>query len=120
MDSRFRTTVLLAVLTLLIVWIGHFFGGSSGMLIALMLAALMNLGSYWFSDRLVLAMYRAQPLDQRQAPDIYRMVRELAAEANHSHAPDLLDSRGNSQRLRYRPEPRKRPSWPSPKGFGGC
>ncbi|HOV85781.1 MAG TPA: zinc metalloprotease HtpX [Syntrophobacteraceae bacterium] len=82
MDSRFRTTVLLAVLTLLIVWIGHFFGGSNGMIIALMLAALMNLGSYWFSDRLVLAMYRAQPLDQREAPDIYRMVRELAAEAN--------------------------------------
>lgn len=82
MDSRFRTTLLLAVLTLLIVWIGHFFGGSNGMLIALALAAVMNLGSYWFSDRLVLAIYRAQPLDPREAPEIHRIVRELAAQAN--------------------------------------
>ncbi|MBP8644951.1 MAG: zinc metalloprotease HtpX [Syntrophobacteraceae bacterium] len=82
MDSRFRTTLLLAVLTLLIVWIGHFIGGSHGMLIALALAAVMNLGSYWFSDRLVLAMYRAQPLDPSEAPEIHRIVRELAAQAN--------------------------------------
>lgn len=52
------------------------------MLIALALAAVMNLGSYWFSDRLVLAMYRAQPLDPSEAPEIHRIVRELAAQAN--------------------------------------
>lgn len=81
MNSRLRTTALLALLTLLIVWIGGRFGGPNGMIIALILAAVMNLGSYWFSDRIVLAMYRAQPVDERQAPDIYRIVRELAAEA---------------------------------------
>lgn len=52
------------------------------MLIALVLAAAMNLGSYWFSDKIVLAMYRAQPLDERQAPELYNMVRELAMSAN--------------------------------------
>jgi heat shock protein HtpX len=81
MDSRFRTTVLLAALTALIVWIGGYFGGSNGMLLAFMLAALMNLGSYWFSDKIVLRMYRAQLIDEHQAPELYRMVRELTAEA---------------------------------------
>lgn len=81
MDSRFRTTVLLAALTALIVWIGGYFGGSNGMLLAFMLAAVMNLGSYWFSDKIVLRMYGAQPIEEHQAPELYRMVRELTAEA---------------------------------------
>ena len=82
MSSRLRTTFLLAVLTALIVWIGRQFGGPQGMFLALILAAAMNLGSYWFSDKIVLAMYRAQPLDERSAPDLYRMVGSLAREAN--------------------------------------
>lgn len=81
MDSRVRTTFLLAVLTVLIVWMGGQFGGSQGMTMAFILAAAMNLGSYWFSDKIVLSMYRAQPLDERQAPELYRVVRDLAMEA---------------------------------------
>jgi heat shock protein HtpX len=81
MDSRLRTTFLLALLTVLIIWIGGRFGGQSGMIIAFVFAAIMNLGSYWFSDKIVLAMYRAQPLDESQAPGLYSIVRELAAEA---------------------------------------
>jgi len=81
MSSRIRTTFLLALLTVLIVWIGGHFGGQSGMLMAFILAAAMNLGSYWFSDKIVLSMYRAQPIDEQQAPGLYRTVRELAAEA---------------------------------------
>ena len=81
MDSRLRTTFLLALLTVLIIWIGGRFGGQSGMIIAFVFAAIMNLGSYWFSDKIVLAMYRAQPLDETQAPGLYSIVRELAAEA---------------------------------------
>jgi heat shock protein HtpX len=81
MDSRLRTTLLLALLTVLIIWIGGRFGGQSGMIIAFVFAAIMNFGSYWFSDKIVLAMYRAQPLDETQAPGLFRIVRELAAEA---------------------------------------
>ncbi len=81
MSSRIRTTVLLALLTVLIVWIGGRFGGQSGMIIAFAFAVIMNFGSYWFSDKIVLAMYHAQPVDEQQAPGLYRIVRELAAEA---------------------------------------
>lgn len=81
MDSRIRTTILLALLTGLIIWIGKMAGGQSGMLIAFIFAIVMNIGSYWFSDKIVLAMYHAQPVDQRQAPELYGLVRQLAAEA---------------------------------------
>jgi len=82
MDNTLRTTFLLAVLTALIVFIGRLFGGSQGMVIAFVLAVIMNAGSYWFSDKIVLAMYRAQPLDENRAPQIYQIVRELAMQAN--------------------------------------
>ncbi len=82
MDSRIRTTLLLAVLTVLIIWIGNMIGGRQGMYIAFILAFVMNIGSYWFSDKIVLAMYHAQPIDENQAPELYRIVRELAAEAH--------------------------------------
>ncbi len=81
MSSRIRTTLLLTLLTLLIVWMGGHFGGQSGMIIAFLLAVVMNVGSYWFSDKIVLAMYRAQPLEESQAPGLFNMVRELAAQA---------------------------------------
>jgi heat shock protein HtpX len=81
MGSRIRTTLLLGLLTGLIIWIGGLFGGSQGMTIAFVLAAVMNLGSYWFSDKIVLAMYHAQPLDEQQAPELFRIVRELTTEA---------------------------------------
>ncbi len=81
METRVRTTLLLALLTVLILWIGKMMGGQNGMIIALVLAAVMNIGSYWFSDKIVLSMYRAQPIDEREAPELYNMVRELAMEA---------------------------------------
>jgi heat shock protein HtpX len=82
METRVRTTLLLALLTVLILWIGRMIGGQSGMIIALVLAAVMNIGSYWFSDKIVLSMYRAEPIDESQAPELYSMVRELATEAD--------------------------------------
>ncbi|SHF28281.1 Heat shock protein. Metallo peptidase. MEROPS family M48B [Desulfacinum infernum DSM 9756] len=81
MGNRFRTTLLLAALTVLIVGIGRLLGGPQGMAIALVFAVVMNFGTYWFSDKIVLAMYRAQPVDEREAPELYNMVRELAASA---------------------------------------
>ncbi|MEJ5364424.1 MAG: zinc metalloprotease HtpX [Desulfosoma sp.] len=81
MANRFRTMILLTALTMLIVFLGKLLGGSQGMLIALVLALVMNFGSYWFSDKIVLAMYRARTVAEDEAPELYRMVRELAVSA---------------------------------------
>jgi heat shock protein HtpX len=78
MGNFFKTAVLLAALTCLVVLIGGALGGQQGMLIAFVLAAGMNFASYWFSDRIVLSMYRAQPVDEASAPELYSMVRRLA------------------------------------------
>ena len=81
MVNLFKTAVLLAALTALVVLIGQAIGGQQGMLIAFVFALLMNFGSYWFSDRIVLAMYGAQPIEESQAPDLYRIVRRLSSKA---------------------------------------
>jgi heat shock protein HtpX len=73
-----KTAFLMIVLTALFVLVGNLVGGQRGMVLALVLAAGMNLLTYWFSDKIVLAMYRAQPVDEANAPDLYRIVRRLA------------------------------------------
>src|SRR5436853_4015632 len=82
MSNIFKTAMLLAVLTAMLVLIGGAFGGRQGMLVAFVLALLMNLGSYWFSDEIVLAMYRAQPVDEARAPGLYAIVRRLTTRAS--------------------------------------
>lgn len=79
--AGFRTTILLATLTGLFVVIGFAIGGQSTALLFLFMAAAMNMGAYWFSDRIALAMARAKPLDESEAPRLYEMVRELTARA---------------------------------------
>ncbi len=74
-----RTGFLLALLTVLLVFVGQVIGGPNGATTALGFALLMNLGVYWFSDKMVLAMYRAKPLSEGEAPQVYRAVREIAA-----------------------------------------
>ena len=81
MANQFKTTVLLAALTVLIVLIGRMFGGNQGMIIAFIFALVMNFGSYWFSDKIVLAMYRAKELTPSEAPEIHQMVADLAQKA---------------------------------------
>jgi len=76
-----RTTALLAGLTVLLVLVGNAIGGSAGMVIALGFAAVMNFGSYWYSDRMVLKMHGAREATERDAPELYRAVRELAQRA---------------------------------------
>jgi heat shock protein HtpX len=76
-----RTALLLAGLTALFMGVGYLIGGQSGMLIALLLAAGMNLFSYWNSDKMVLSMTGAHEVDERSAPDLYAMVRDLARKA---------------------------------------
>jgi heat shock protein HtpX len=81
MGNQIRTTILLAVMTALILWIGQLFGGRQGMIIALLLAAGMNFFSYWYSDKIVLKMYRAQEASPQQAPELYEMVQTLSRNA---------------------------------------
>jgi len=88
MSNMLKTTVLLALLTGLILWIGQFLGGSQGLVVAFVFAAVMNFGSYWFSDKLVLAMYQARPVGMNEAPDLYRIVQNLATRA-HMPMPKL-------------------------------
>jgi heat shock protein HtpX len=76
-----RTTILLATLTGLFVVIGFAIGGQSTALLFLFMAAAMNMGAYWFSDRIALAMARAKPLEESEAPRLYQMLRELTTRA---------------------------------------
>jgi heat shock protein HtpX len=81
MSNTLKTTLLLGLLTGLILWFGAFLGGSQGLVIAFVFAAVMNFGSYWFSDKIVLAMYGAKPVTMNEAPDLYRVVHNLATRA---------------------------------------
>ena len=69
---------LMTGLTLLMVGLGGWFGGQGGALLMFVIAAVMNFGTYWFSDRMVLRMYRAQIVDRSEAPELYGMVERLA------------------------------------------
>jgi len=79
--NYFRTAMLLAGLTALFMGVGYLIGGQTGAMIALVIAAGMNLFSYWNSDRMVLSMHGAQEVDARTAPDLYRLVQDLAGRA---------------------------------------
>jgi len=76
-----RTAILLAGLTALFMGVGYLIGGQSGAMIALLVAAGMNLFTYWNADKLVLSMHGAHEVDERTAPDLVRLVRELAQRA---------------------------------------
>ena len=77
--NYFRTAMLLAGLTALFMGVGYLIGGQTGAMIALVIAAAMNLFSYWNSDRMVLSMYGAREVDARTAPDLYAMGRRPAS-----------------------------------------
>ncbi len=81
MSSQLRTGVLLAALTALIVLFGRLLGGQTGMVFAFMLAMVMNVGSYWYSDTIVLSMYKAVDLHPADAPMIHHIVEELSQRA---------------------------------------
>ncbi len=79
--NQLKTVMLLAALGALLVVLGGYLGGKNGATIALVIALVMNVGSYWFSDRIVLSMYHAQQVTESEAPDLYRMIRNLAQNA---------------------------------------
>ena len=70
----FKTTILLAALTGLLVLIGDYFGGRGGMIIAFAFAVILNFGSYWYSDKIVLKMYKAKEVSPSEAPNLHRIV----------------------------------------------
>ena len=81
MSNVLKTGLLLGVLTALLVLAGEAIAGERGMIIAFVFAAIMNFVSYWFSDKIVLAIYGAQPVDETQAPRLHAIVRRLATRA---------------------------------------
>jgi heat shock protein HtpX len=79
--NTFKTAILLATLTGLLVLVGRWIGGPSGMVIAFGFAILMNMGAYWFSDKLALKMAGAREVSPTEAPELHRLVAELAQRA---------------------------------------
>lgn len=82
MGNTLKTGVLLALLTVLFVAIGSYVGGRGGMVMAFAFAVLMNAGAYWFSDKIVLKMYRAREVSEAEAPELHAMVHRLATAAS--------------------------------------
>jgi heat shock protein HtpX len=81
MASTLKTTLLLGSLTGLLLLFGDLFGGRSGVQMAFLLAAVMNVGAYWVSDKIVLMSYGAQPIAESDAPELYQVVRRLTQKA---------------------------------------
>ena len=90
MSNMLKTGVLLGVLTAFFVVIGYALGGQQGMVVAFALAVAMNMFSYWFSDKIVLAMYGARPISEAEAPRLYAIVRRLATRAQIPMPPVYL------------------------------
>ena len=81
MENRIKTVLLLAGMTVFLIFMGKLIGGRSGMYLAFLLALGMNFFSYWFSDKIVLKMYGAQEVSPAEAPQLHQIVAELAHEA---------------------------------------
>lgn len=79
--NTLKTTILLGLLTAIILGFGQYFGGQDGLFVALIVSIVMNIGSYWFSDRFVLGMYGAKVLEPNEEPGLQSMVRDIAARA---------------------------------------
>jgi heat shock protein HtpX len=75
--NTFKTALLLTALTLCLVFLGEHYGGQNGMILAFLFAAVMNFGSYFFSDKIALAMYRAQPATREDLPRVYQVVERM-------------------------------------------
>ena len=81
MNNLFKTTFLLSLLTILLVVMGGAVGGKGGMVFAFLIAAAMNFGSYWFSDKIVLKMYKAREITRENHPSFYGMIERLTVRA---------------------------------------
>jgi heat shock protein HtpX len=82
MWNNFKTTILLAGMTGLVLVIGEWWGGQNGLVLALVMAGVMNLGTYFFSDKIALRSSGAKPIAREESPRLYQIVERLAAKAN--------------------------------------
>ncbi|HUX61273.1 MAG TPA: zinc metalloprotease HtpX [Ignavibacteriaceae bacterium] len=80
--NSLKTAFLMSVMMILFLFVGYLVGGRGGMTIAFFFSLAMNFGSYWFSDKVVLSMYRARQVDYNTAPELYSVVQELSHSAN--------------------------------------
>jgi len=79
--TQLKTVILLGLLTALLLWVGQLVGGPGGLTIAFIFAIIMNLGSYWFSDKIVLRMYKAKEVKESEAHRLFKIVREVIEKA---------------------------------------
>jgi len=79
--NRLKTLMLLAALTALLLWMGQLIGGRQGVMVALVMAVVMNFASYWFSDKIVLSMYGAKEVSEADAPEFFAIIARLAQKA---------------------------------------
>ena len=107
--ATLRTTVLLASLSGLLVVIGALIGGVSTAAVFLGIALLINLGSYFFSDRMALAMARAKPIDESEAPRLYADGSRTDHPRRPADAAPLHDPPGPAERLRHGAQPASTP-----------
>ncbi|MCD6459217.1 zinc metalloprotease HtpX [bacterium] len=80
--NTLKTALLLGLLSILLVFMGSYLGGAGGAMSFFVIALVINFASYWWSDKLVLKMYRAKPAEETQVPELYSIVRNLTAKAN--------------------------------------
>ena len=100
---------LMMGLTLLLVFAGQMLFGQQGAVLFLVLSGAMNFGMYWFSDRVVLRMYRAQVVDRSQAPDLYDRVERLRKRARPAGTRRGRLAAAAAERIRHGPQPRSTP-----------
>jgi heat shock protein HtpX len=80
-NNQLKTVILLGLLTAILLWIGNLIGGAQGLTIAVIFVIIFNFVSYWFSDKIVLAIYRAKPITEKENPKLYSIVKEVAKSA---------------------------------------
>jgi heat shock protein HtpX len=80
--NQIKTVILLGLLTALLLWVGNLIGGMQGLTIAIIFVVIMNFVSYWFSDKIVLFMYKAKPVKESEQPELYKIVKEVSKSAN--------------------------------------
>lgn len=88
MQNTIKTILLLGLLSIIVITVGRIFGGQNGMIMAFVMAIVMNVGTYFFSEKIALSMTKAEPLDTKKYPEIYEIVKELA-EKMHMPMPKL-------------------------------
>ncbi len=121
MGNTVKTTFLLALMTVLFVLVGKAIGGQSGMVFAFGLAVVMNVGSYWFSDKIVLRMYGAREVTEGEAPQLHSMRAQADASPRASRCRRCTSWRRSPPTRSPPAAIRSMPPWPSRKGScGSC